>query len=410
MNASDSECREGATADMGVLDGLRVVEHAAWVAGPSAGALLADWGAEVWKVEPPRGDPFRAIITSQGYSADIPNAPFTVDNRGKRSIVLDLRTVEGQTAMECLLSAADVFITNMRVKSLARSGLTPDTVAERHPALVIGLITGYGLRGPDKARAGYDVGAFAARSGILHQMRAGSAPPGPLPLGFGDHVVGLATAAGVLGALIERARTGRGQIVETNLLRTGTFTLGWELGTQLLLGRVPGGVDRSRSKTPLVNCYRSQDDHWFWLLGVEADRHFPSLMWAIDRDDLPNDPRFATARDRRRNNDSFIQELDKAFGDKPMSFWQERFDDCGVWWAPVQTPDEVVADDQAQAAGCFVDVEGADFQTVANPVEFTYRPTKSVTAAPALGADTEAVLRQAGCPEDVIAGVTSTRR
>jgi crotonobetainyl-CoA:carnitine CoA-transferase CaiB-like acyl-CoA transferase len=390
---------------MGVLDGIKVVEHAAWVAGPSTGAMLADWGAEVWKVEPPRGDPFRAVITSQGYSAEIPNAPFTMDNRGKRSVVLDLRTAEGQTAMECLLSAADVFVTNMRLNSLAKSGLAPDEVAHRHPSLVIGVISGYGMSGPDKARAGYDVGAFAARSGILHQMRAGDAPPLPLPLGFGDHVVALATLSGVLGALLQRARTGRGQVVHTSLLRTGTFALGWELATQLLLGRVPGGADRSRSKTPLVNCYRSQDDLWFWLLGVEADRHFPALVSAIDRDYLASDERFATARDRRLHSDSFIQELDKAFGEKPMSFWQDRFDQYGVWWAPVQTPGEVVADEQAQAAGCFVDVEGNDFQTVANPVEFSHRRTTSVSAAPELGADTAAVLRQVGCPDDIVARV-----
>lgn len=394
---------------MSVLDGLTVVEHAAWVAGPSTGALLADWGAEVWKVEPPSGDPFRTVISSQGYTADIPNAPFTVDNRGKRSVVLDLRTAEGQTAMECLLSAADVFLTNMRLKSLTRYGLAPEAVADRHPSLVIGLITGYGLRGPDSGRAGYDVGAFGGRSGVLHQMRAGDAPPVPTPLGFGDHVVALAALSGVLGALLERTRTGRGQIIETSLLRTGTFTLGWELGVQLLLGRVPGGVDRSQSKTPLFNCYRSQDDHWFWLLGVEADRHFPALLSAIDRDELANDPRFATARDRRRHNNTFIQELDEAFGDRPMDFWQQRFDDCGVWWAPVLTPEQVVSDEQALAGGCFVDIDGQDFQTVANPVEFVHSPTKSVAAAPALGADTESVLRKAGCPGDIIARLTSRR-
>lgn len=403
---SNQRLSEGADT-MGVLDGLKVVEHAAWVAGPSAGAMLADWGAEVWKVEPPRGDPFRAIITSQGYSADIPNAPFTVDNRGKRSVVLDLRTAEGQTAMECLLSSADVFVTNMRVNSLAKQGLSPEAVAARHPSLVISIITGYGLVGPDRARAGYDVGAFAARSGILHQMRAGDVPPNPLPLGFGDHVVGLATVAGILGAVVERARTGRGQIVETNLLRTGTFALGWELGTQLLLGRVPGGIARTRSKTPLVNCYRSGDDHWFWLLGVEADRHFPPLVRALGREDFTEDQRFATARDRRLNAAEFIEELDKAFVEQPMSHWAERFDEFGVWWAPVQTPAEVVADAQAHAAGCFVDVRDADFQTVANPVDFIGSPTESVGPAPALGRDTQDVLRQAGCPADVIAAITS---
>jgi crotonobetainyl-CoA:carnitine CoA-transferase CaiB-like acyl-CoA transferase len=381
---------------MGVLDGFTVVELAAWVAGPSTGAMLADWGAEVWKVESPKGDPFRAIVTSQGYSADIPNAPFTVDNRGKRSVVLDLRVDDGKAAMEKLLAAADVFLTNVRVKSLAKLGLDPEALSSRHPKLVIGLVTGYGTSGPEADRAGYDIGAFGGRTGVLHQMRAGDGPPAPTPLGFGDHVVALAALSGILGALVERARTGRGQIVETSLLRTGTFTLGWELGVQKLLGRVPGGVHRTHSRTPLFNCYRSQDDHWFWLLGVESDRHFPRLLAAIAREDLAEDPRFSNARDRRRNGEAFIAELDNSFGAHPMSAWRARFDEIGVWWAPVSTPDEVVADEQVKAAGCFVDVEGEGFQTVANPVDFRAHPKRSVPAAPQLGADTEAVLRAVG--------------
>jgi crotonobetainyl-CoA:carnitine CoA-transferase CaiB-like acyl-CoA transferase len=394
---------------MGVLDGVKVVELAAWVAGPSTGAMLADWGAEVWKVESPKGDPFRAIITSQGYSADIPNAPFTVDNRGKRSVVLDLRTEEGKAAMEMLLAAADVFLTNVRVKSLAKKGLDPEAVSSRHPSLVVGLVTGYGSTGPDADRAGYDIGAFSGRTGILHQMRPGNGPPAPTPLGFGDHVVGLAALSGVLGALLERARTGRGQIVETSLLRTGTFTLGWELGVQKLLGRVPAGVNRSQSKTPLVNCYRSQDDHWFWLLGVEADRHFPRLLACIEREDLSDDPRFSNARDRRHNGEEFIAELDSSFGARSMSVWEARFADCGVWWAPVLTPGEVVADEQVIAAGCFIDVEGKDFQTVASPVEFRRHPKSSVAAAPELGADTEAVLRQVGVFQETTAEPRSVK-
>jgi crotonobetainyl-CoA:carnitine CoA-transferase CaiB-like acyl-CoA transferase len=168
------------------------------------------------------------------------------------------------------------------------------------------------------------------------------------------------------------------------------------LGVQKLLGRVPGGVDRTQSKTPLFNCYRSQDGHWFWLLGVESDRHFPRLLAAIAREELAEDPRFSNARDRRRNREAFIAELDSSFGARPMSDWEAKFDEIGVWWAPVSTPDEVVADEQVNAAGCFVDVEGEDFQTVANPVDFRRHPQRSVPAAPQLGADTESVLRAVG--------------
>jgi crotonobetainyl-CoA:carnitine CoA-transferase CaiB-like acyl-CoA transferase len=394
---------------VGVLDGVKVLELGAWVAGPSAGALLADWGADVWKVEPPRGDPFRALLTSQGYSPEIPNAPFIADNRGKRSVAIDLSSDDGRVAMESMLAATDVFVTNNRVKSLSRLDLSPEAVSARHPKLVVALITGYGSTGPDRDRAGYDIGAFGGRSGVLHQMRAGAAPPTTTPSGFGDHFVGLATMSAIVGALFERTRTGRGQIVETSLLRTGTFALTWELSIQLMRGRVPGGFDRRSIKNPLVNCYRTFDDEWFWLLGVEADRHLPQLLTAVEREDLADDARFADARSRRHNSGDFIDELDAIFGARPMNHWKRRFDDCGVWWAPVATPEAVVADEQAAAAGCFVEVAGQEYRTVANPVEFRQHPLASVSPAPELGHDTESVLREVGCPVEVINGVLSAR-
>jgi crotonobetainyl-CoA:carnitine CoA-transferase CaiB-like acyl-CoA transferase len=392
-----------------VLDGITVVELGAWVAGPSAGAMLADWGAEVWKVEPPGGDPFRRIVASQGYSDDIPNAPFLLDNRGKRSVSLDLRNPDAAEALELMLAQADVLVTNMRVGPLTRLGLGPHDTLGRHPRLIYGLITGYGSAGPDRSRPGYDTGAFAARTGVLHQMRAGGAPPTALPLGFGDHVVGLATVAGVLGALLERGRTGKGQLIETSLLRTGMYALGWELAVQLLLGRVPGGASRENSKTPMVNCYRCADDSWFWLLGVEADRHFPAVTEALQRPDLLTDERFATARDRRRNHVEIIQELDHAFASRPLVEWAELFDIHGVWWAPVSTPADVVADPQARAAGGFVVVRDSDSETVATPVDFHAHPTRSVFPAPDLGADTVDVLRSVGCAEDLIERLSDTR-
>ncbi|WP_111512217.1 CaiB/BaiF CoA transferase family protein [Mycobacterium kyogaense] len=395
---------------MGVLDGVKVVELGAWVAGPSAGALLADWGAEVWKVEAPKGDPFRALMTSQGYSSEIPNAPFIADNRGKRSVALDLTTEDGRSAMEYMLAAADVFVTNTRTKSLARLDLTPEAVSQRYPGLVVALITGYGSTGPERDRAGYDIGAFGGRTGVLHQMRAGDGPPTPTPTGFGDHFVGLAMMSGVLGALLERTRTGRGQIVETSLLRTGTFALTWELSIQLMRGRVPRGMDRESIKNPLVNCYRAADDAWFWLLGVEADRHLPGLLRAIGREDLAQDERFVDTRSRRHNSREFIRELDMAFGGEPMSFWREKFDENGVWWAPVSTPEDVVADEQAMAAGCFVDVAQQDYRTVASPVEFRGHQLSTVQPAPDLGRDTESVLHRVGCPSDIVDGVLAARR
>jgi len=183
----------------------------------------------------------------------------------------------------------------MRLKSLARSGLTPRSGRSAStPSLIIGLVTGYGLRGPDKASRGLRRRPHSRqRSGVLHQMRAWiRASPGRFRWAFGDHVVGLATVAGVLGATDRAAHgTGRGSDRRDEPVANRNIHSRLGIGDSNCCSAVfPEGVDRSHSKTPLVNCYRSKDDHWFWLLGVEADRHFPSLIWAIDRDDLPNDP------------------------------------------------------------------------------------------------------------------------
>ena len=195
----------------GPLAGVRVVELAIWVAGPAAGGLMADWGADVIKVESAAGDPQRAVFSSVGVRDDIPVPPFEVDNRGKRSIVMDLRDPAVSAQFHDLLATADVFISNMRPGALERLGLDHETVCQRHPGLVYGLVTGYGLEGEERDRAGYDVGAYWARSGLAHTM----VPPGDLPpnprSGMGDHQTGLSLAAGVMAKLVERSRMRRGR-------------------------------------------------------------------------------------------------------------------------------------------------------------------------------------------------------
>ena len=192
-----------------ILSDVEVVELAAWVAGPSAAGVMADWGADVVKVEPATGDPQRSVFGALGAGEQAFVPPFEVDNRGKRSVVLDLRSDAGRDAMDRLLARADVFITNMRIAALARLGLDHRTVRERHPRLIYGIITGYGLEGPDAHRPGYDIGAFWARSSLASSV----VPPGTLPPGIrgglGDHVTGMTLAGGICGALFDRERTGR---------------------------------------------------------------------------------------------------------------------------------------------------------------------------------------------------------
>ena len=230
-----------------ILDGVRVVELTAWVAGPAAAGVLADWGADVVKVEPATGDPQRSIFGAIGAREQTSVPPFELDNRGKRSVVLDLRSDAGQEAMERLLERADVFVTNVRVAALDRLGLGPAAVRQRHPSIVYGIITGYGLDGPDAHRPGYDVGAFWARS----TLAASVVPPGVMPpairSGLGDHVTGMTLAGGICGALFDRQRTGHGHLVSTSLLRTGVYCAGWDLA---ILHAVREAAEHPRPRRP----------------------------------------------------------------------------------------------------------------------------------------------------------------
>jgi crotonobetainyl-CoA:carnitine CoA-transferase CaiB-like acyl-CoA transferase len=219
----------------GPMEGIKVVELGVWVAGPAAGGILADWGADIIKIEPPTGDPTRMFGRMLGIEDGV-SPPFEMDNRGKRSIVLDLTTDEGRSIALELLSEADVFLTNVRPAALRRVGLDFETVADRNPRLVYGLITGYGESGPDADRAAYDVAAFWARSGLAHLLtRPGDTPPFQRG-GMGDHAVGMTLAAAVCAALVARTRSGKGQLVSTSLYRQGAYTVSFDLTTFLMTG------------------------------------------------------------------------------------------------------------------------------------------------------------------------------
>lgn len=387
------------TNEVGVLAGIRVVELCMWIAGPSAAGIMADWGADVVKVEAATGDPQRNSFAALGYRDDLPNPGFALDNRGKRSIVLDLNTDEGRDAMEKLLATADVFLTNMRPRALETMGFSPEQVHERHPNLVVTTITGYGLDGDEAWRPGYDIGAFWARTGIARDLVPRDGAPIGVRGGLGDHTTGMTAVSGTMAALLERTRTGTGRIVETSLLRTGVWAIGHNLSIQQTLGRLESAKPRDVVATPLVNPYRAADDRWFWLIGVEAQRHFPGLAKAIDRLDLLEDERFVDAKARKTNSKAFIAELDEAFATQPLSYWSERFDTFDVWWAPANTMAEVLEDPQVIASGAFVDIEGPDGQpmpSVNTPVTFRGTPLLRTPPVPKVGEHTAEILAELG--------------
>ena len=386
----------------GPLEGVTVVELGVWVAGPAAGGILADWGADVIKIEPPSGDPARMFGRMLGV-ADGLNPPFEMDNRSKRSVVLDLNTEDGiRDALE-LISGADVFVTNVRAAGLRRLGLDFESVAADNPRLVYGLITGYGTTGPDADRPAYDVAAFWARAGIAELLtRPGETPPFQRG-GMGDHSAGMTLAAAVCAALVARDRTGAGQLVSTSLYRQGAYTVSFDLNTVLMSGQSIAIGQRESMGNPCMNNYAAADGRRFWIVGLEGERHWPALCRVVGRTQWLTDPRFARPRERAGNAVELIAELDDIFATRSMADWADIFaGEPDLFWAPINSPDDVLADEQFHAAGGVVDVPDGDgiALMVASPADFHGTPTQPRAVAPRLGQHTAEVLGELAARRD----------
>lgn len=389
----------------GPLEGVKVVELGMWVAGPACAAILADWGADVIKLEPPGGgDPARSFQAMLGEM--MPDNPvFELDNRSKQGIAVDLRRAEGQAIARRLIADADVFVTNVRRSALEEWGLGPDALLEANPRLVYQLITGYGMEGDDADRPGFDIAAFWARSGIASLLQA---PDGPLPFqrgGMGDHPTGSSASAAVCAALFNRERTGRGQLVSTSLLRQGLYTIGLDLSVTLGWGVHIGIGRREEMGNPAMNNYWTSDGRAIWLVGQEATRHWPPLCRAVGHPEWIDDERFATPMARRTNVRELIALLDAEFAARTFDEWVAILDgEPELFWAPVNTIDDVLIDPQTYAAGALVEVPERDgpAMRVASPSDFHGTPWAPRSGAPALGEHTREVLAAAGYGDDEI--------
>jgi len=387
------------------LEDIRVIEVGNWVAAPSAGAILADLGADVIKVEPLRGDAMRGMFrparSSDGQSTI--DAPFQVDNRGKRSIAVALDQPEGARLVGRLIAGADIFLTNLLPERQARFGLDPKTTLEINPRVVHATLTGYGATGPDAGRPGFDVTAFFGRGSVIDSMTdPGQTAPYPRP-GQGDHVAGLALLSGILSALRLVDRTGRGQVVEVNLFGTAAWTMATDLSSVLVDGREPSKRDRRHSTTALANRYRCADDRWLFL-------NMPDAIWwsrfcaAVNVENLLDDPRFRTSKDRYDNMPDLLDVLDVLFAGRTLHEWTQILDDAKLIWGPATTLAELAEDPQATAVALFPNIElhEQNIRTVAAPLTIRDANVRPRGAAPEIGQHTLEILASIGLSPDEI--------
>lgn len=381
-----------------MLEGLKIVEYATYIAAPGAGGIMADWGGDVIKVEPPGGDPIRLFFSSLGVE-EATNPVFDMDNRGKRGIILDTAQEAGRDALLKLIDGADIFLTNVRPGGLKRAGLDHDAVLARHPRLIYCTLTGYGLEGPDADRPGMDAAAFWARSGLAAMFRPKGGDPIQLRTAFGDHVASLAIVAAVLAALYERNATGRGRLVDASLLRVAHYAGASDFAIQHTRGRIASNRPRNNAPNPLINYFKTADNHWISLLQRQGEKDWPKLARALKVEHLVADPRFASVRARREHGAELVPLLDEAFASRPLIEIAAALDAEEMIWAPVLTAAEAIADPQAIAAGCVVETprhDGGTMNAPAAPVRFPGADDGPKGPSPRPGEHTRAVLAELG--------------
>jgi crotonobetainyl-CoA:carnitine CoA-transferase CaiB-like acyl-CoA transferase len=392
-----------------IFSGLKVVDLASFIAGPAAAVILSDFGADVIKVEPPKGELWRIAhkVPPQPSAKDA--YAWHLSNRNKRGLTLDLKAPGAPAVVERLVRWADVLIANTPHAARKKLGLEYDDVVQWNPRLIYADVTGFGENGPDANLPGFDITAYWARSGLLAQTRDAGAPPTWPVSGSGDHATAVGLYSAIVTALYRRERTGKGSYVTTSLLAEGVWAAGVFIQAALAEAEFFGLHDRKAPPNPAMNVYRSADNQWFLLL-VTPDK-VAALATGIGRPELLTDARFNDPAKLAANATELTAILDEVFAAQPMAHWREVFDQTHITFGEVKAPSEVINDPQLRANDIVVPLEGAGGKltsTISSPIQVHGVTKVSARRAPALGEHNEEILKQIGFNANDIDGLRAS--
>jgi crotonobetainyl-CoA:carnitine CoA-transferase CaiB-like acyl-CoA transferase len=381
-----------------LLAGIKVIDAANFIAGPVSTTVMADFGADVIKVEPPTGDIYR--VRGAGYPPSAYNYPWIVDNHTKRSVAIDLRTPEGQALLHRLVRDADVFVTNAPLDSRGRLGIRYEDLEPLNPRLIYASISAYGEAGDEASKPGFDSIALWARTGLMDLVRASpDVPPARSLPGMGDHPTGMSLFAAIMTGLYHRERTGRGTAVSTSLMANGLWMNAIQVQGILCGTRTEVRPPRAEAVSALANLYRCRDGRWFMLTITGDERHWPTFAAGIWREDLTRDSRFAGLADRKKNARALIEVLDEIFATKDWAEWSPILEKTGVAFGVVSTLDDIPHDVQMRASGALMpiaDPRAGASHIVSSPIQISGQEKVPATFVPEIGEHTVEVLRAAG--------------
>jgi crotonobetainyl-CoA:carnitine CoA-transferase CaiB-like acyl-CoA transferase len=390
--------------EKGIFEGLKVLDCASFIAAPAAATVLSDFGADVIKIEPPgAGDPYRNLPNLPGYPQSEHNFAWLLEARNKRSLALDLSKPEGQAVLHRLAAEADVFITNYPPQVREKLGITHAHLAPQNERLIYASFTGYGEKGEEANKPGFDSNAYWARSGLMDLVRADEhTTPARSIAGMGDHPCAMALYSAIVTALYKRERTGKGSHVSSNLMANGVWAASVLAQAKLVGAKFGERRPRERALNAVTNHYQCKDGRWLILSLLNEDKQWPTLARILGREDLVTDPRFETKKERHARSLELIRIFDETFATRDLAEWRKILDGNGLVFGVVGILDDIPHDKQMIENEVLVPFENDTMMTISSPIWVDGARKVQPRKPPGLGEHSDEILRNAGYDEAAI--------